>query len=75
MLEKLPGWILSNEQSVRREAAAYRDMTPEERLALVAVACEDVASILEMHQDPLRALEFEDRLPASTRRALARMRC
>lgn len=49
-------------------------MTPEERLSLVALACEDAVRILAMRDDAQRALDHEDPLPESTRRALARLR-
>ncbi len=35
-LAQLPKWVVSNEESVEREAQPYRAMTPEQRLALGA---------------------------------------
>jgi len=74
MLTKLPGWVVSNHESVERKVAPYRDMTPARRLEIVASACRDAASLLA--QNPLRerVLALSDPLPASSQAALARLR-
>ena len=74
MPNTLPAWIVSNEESVRREAARYRAMTPEDRLELVFSACEDAITILAMQEDPQRALDWVDPLPPSSVAVLARLR-
>lgn len=74
MLAKLPAWVISNEESVRREAEPYRDLTVEQRLDLVRRACADAMLLLAMRPDRQAALDHEDPLPESTRQALARLR-
>lgn len=74
MLTQLPRWVVSNSESVRREAQPYRDLTVEQRLALVRRACADAMLLLAMRPDRERALEYPDPLPESTKRALARLR-
>lgn len=73
-LRKLPGWILSNEESVRREAAPYREMTPERRLALGAAACKSAMRLALATTGPAIVFGYRDPLPEPSRRALERLR-
>lgn len=73
-LQKLPGWIISNQESVRREAAPYRDMSPERRLALGAVAARSVMNVAFIATDRDTVLGYRDPLPESSRRALDLLR-
>jgi hypothetical protein len=73
-LEKLPGWVVSNEESVRREAEPYRHMTPEERLALGAAAARAALEVTLAGPRAAEVLAYRDPLPASSVEALARLR-
>lgn len=73
-LEKLPGWVVSNEDSVRREAEPYRDMSPEERLALGAAASRSALAVALSTNDRETVLSYRSPLPTSTERALERLR-
>jgi hypothetical protein len=73
-LQKLPGWVISNQESVRREAAPYRTMSPERRLALGAVAARSVMKLAFLAADRDTVLGYRDPLPESSRRALERLR-
>jgi hypothetical protein len=74
MLKKLPGWVVSNHESVEREAVHYRGMTVDQRLELLASLCKMVPPLLEMNALRDRVLALRDPLPESSRRALARLR-
>lgn len=74
MLDKLPGWVISNEESVRREAGPYRDMTIEERARLRAAACRQAARQIAWRADRDRVLAWVDPLPESSVLALVRLR-
>jgi hypothetical protein len=41
----LPGWVTSNEESVKQEAADYIDMSPSEKATIVAMLCRDAVMI------------------------------
>jgi hypothetical protein len=69
----LPGWVIDNTESVRREAARYRGMTVEEKLVLVASACRTAALLLEASPNRDRALAHAAPLPLSTIEALQRL--
>jgi hypothetical protein len=73
-LDKLPGWVTSNEESVRREAEPYRHMTPAQRLALGARASRSALAVVM--QSPHRdvALTYRDPLPITSQQAMARLR-
>lgn len=73
MQGKLPGWVVDNRASVRREAELYRNMTPEERGARMAAAVRASARLLAIREDRLAVLQHRDALPASTVQALARL--
>lgn len=70
---ELPKWVVSNAESVRRECARYRDMTPGERLDHVRIACRSAARETFSLTDWKARLEWTDRLPESSRRAIARL--
>lgn len=70
----LPGWIVSNEESVRREAAPYRDMTPERRLALGAMASRSALRLALATTNRAIVLDYRDPLPESSSRAFERLR-
>jgi hypothetical protein len=73
-LHKLPGWVTSNEESVRREAEPYRHMTPAERLALGARASRSALAVVMQSPHRHTALTYRDPLPATSQQALARLR-
>ena len=70
----LPGWVVGDADSVRAEAAPYREMTVDQRQILLAAACRAAARILRHREDAELALALVDPLPPSTVRALARLR-
>ena len=74
MNDALPGWIVDDRESVRREAEPYRHMTPEQRAELLAAACRGMARLLRIRDDRDRVLAHTDPLPESTIRALERLR-
>ena len=65
---------MSDAESITREAAPYRNMTPEERARVLAAACRSVAPLLGLHADPRCVNDFVDALPQSTLKALERLR-
>ena len=69
-----PRWVVSNAESVRREATRYIDMPDEQRLGHLAAACRAAARLLALRADRQRALAHRDPLPESTILALARLR-
>jgi hypothetical protein len=74
MPTKIPGWVVSNLDSVRREAARYRDMTPEQKIDLVASACRTAATLLDASPNRDHALTLVDPLPPTSAAALERLR-
>jgi hypothetical protein len=70
----LPGWVVDNAESVRREAEPYRTMTPAGRAALLAAALRSAMRLLRCRSDARAALDHSDPLPESSLRALARLR-
>ncbi len=71
---KLPGWVVDDVTSVRREVAEWVDLTAVERWRLAEKCARDVIWALRMTPDPERILAHEDPLPASSVAALARLR-
>lgn len=71
---KLPGWVVDNRTSVRREAEPYRNLTPEGRLAILDSLCQDAMDILASRPDRETVLKYRDRLPQSSLAALRRLR-
>ncbi len=74
MSDCLPGWVVADRESVRREAEPYRDMTAEQRAGLLAAACRAMARMLALRADRDRVLAHEDPLPPSSVQALRRLR-
>ncbi len=74
MLDRLPGWVIANDASVREEVEPYLDATPAQRLAATRACCRSAIGVLRYHFDPERALTWVDPLPDSTVAALARLR-
>jgi hypothetical protein len=73
-LAKLPGWVVSNEESVRREAGPYRHLSDEERFERLAQACRGLVEILSFRDDAEQVMAWQDPLPASSLAHLARLR-
>lgn len=69
-----PAWVVDDVTSVRQEAAPYRDMSPEQRLAVLAAACRAATRLLLSREDRYLVLRHVDPLPESSVRALARLR-
>lgn len=70
----LPPSLRAENDPSREKAAAYADMTPEQRFLVLASVCRDAVALLALHEDPRRALSWQAPLPESTVRALARLR-
>lgn len=71
----MPAWASGDDAgSVREEAAPYKEMTPRQRLAILASACRAATRLLLSRDDHRRVLEHVDPLPESTIMALARLR-
>jgi hypothetical protein len=73
-LERLPGWVVDNDTSIREEVAPYVDMTMAERWEATQRCCEAAATMLRFHRKPETVFSHRDPLPSSTREALARLR-
>jgi hypothetical protein len=73
-LEKLPGWVVDDAQSVRDEVAHLIGTTPEQRWRLAVLCARDALWALRAGGNAAHALAHEDPLPASTVAALARLR-
>ncbi len=73
-LERLPGWVVDDDTSVREEVADYVGATPERLWALTRMCARSAVWALAFHEDPRAALEARDPLPPSTVAALARLR-
>ena len=73
-LAELPGWVVDDETSVRREVEALVPATPTERWAITRLCARDALWAARQSHDPEKVLEFEDPLPATTVAALARLR-
>lgn len=74
MLSKLPGWFVSEEQSVRDDVAPYVGLSPAQLWREVEGCAEDAMWAVRASGFPKRVLEHQDPLPESTLRALARLR-
>ena len=70
----LPLSLRKERHPARQEVQWARALTPEQRLAVVATLCRDVAVLLQMNDKRDRLLALRDPVPESTRRALARLR-
>ncbi len=70
----LPGWVVDDADSVRRESAPYRDMSASERGRCLAIACRDAFRIAASRADRDRVFGHRDPLPVGSVAALARLR-
>lgn len=73
-LAATPGWVIDNDASVREEVAPYVNATMAERWAATRQCSRAAITMLGFHKDRARALEYQDPLPESSQRALARLR-
>ena len=74
MLAKVPGWVVDDVASVRREMARYVGATPAELWRDVEDCARDAMWAVRASGFPERVLASEDPLPPSTIAALARLR-
>lgn len=70
---QLPKWVVTNAESVRRECARYRDLTPAQRLEHLRAACRAAMWQARALPDWERLRREPAPLPASTLRALERL--
>jgi hypothetical protein len=73
-LAKLPGWVVADEASVRREVEGTTGLTAAEYWAITRLCAGDALWAVRQSHDPDRVLALEDPLPATTVHALARLR-
>jgi hypothetical protein len=69
----LPPSLDRDVQTVQREVAFARGMTPEERVLGVALACRAAMDLLAYNASAARILSASDPLPESSIRALKRL--
>lgn len=74
VLPRLPGWIVDDAASVRAEVAEWRGLTAGERWRLAVRCSGDAMWAARASGHPQRILDQVEPLPASTVRALARLR-
>ncbi len=72
--ESLPAFARGDAVSVAYEARDYRDRTPAERAWMVGAACRAAARMIALRDDGDTVLDFRDPVPASSLKALARLR-
>jgi len=70
----LPRSLQKELHTIEEEVAYAKSLTPEERLHLVALACEASRQLLEINELRDKVLAMRDPLPASTIEALRRLR-
>ena len=73
-LEKLPGWVVDEDESVRSDVARYVGMPAEDLWRELEDCARDAMWAVRASSFPERALAYEDPVPESTRVALARLR-
>ncbi len=66
----LPASLRKERHTLEKEVAWAKALSPEERLAVTALLCRDVVTLLQMNPKRDRVLALQDPLPESTRRAL-----
>lgn len=64
-LDKLPGWVIDNDASVRAEVAPMVSASMSERWAATRACARATAAMLRFHRDPRRVLAHRDPLPES----------
>ena len=69
----LPPSLNRDLHPVAEEVAPYVEMTPEERLAIVAALSRDSIALLNLNPHRDEILTTRDEVPESTRRALRRL--
>ncbi len=72
--DRLPGWVIGNDDSVRQEVSPYRHATMAQRWDATRRCCRAAISMLRFNRDQARALAYRDPLPASSVAALERLR-
>jgi hypothetical protein len=70
----LPGWVVADEESVREDVARYVGMSPAELWREVEDCARDAMWAVRASPFPERVLAYEEPLPESSVRALARLR-
>lgn len=73
-LDKLPGWVVDEESSVKEEVAPYVDATPQQLWRHTEACAKDAMWAVRASGFPERVLAHRDPLPESTVRAMARLR-
>ena len=73
MLNRLPAWIVPNDESVRREAAPYLDMPLGEKRRHLRDACRLAGKLARAHPNPELVYTWVDPLPESSIAALKRL--
>ena len=74
MLASLPPSLQRERHPLSEEVAWAKQLTPEERLAVVAALCRDTITLLQMNDRRDLILAMRDPVPESTVRAFARLR-
>jgi hypothetical protein len=74
MLERLPGWVVDDVASVRREVAEWKGLSVADRWRLAHQCSRDAMWAIRAGGRAERILAHSDPLPDSTRAALARLR-
>ena len=75
MLSELPGWVVDDAASVRKEVAEWAGTTPAERWRLARLCSRDALWAARASGMQQRILDQVDPLPDSTIKALTRLRC
>lgn len=73
-LDRLPGWVVDEETSIRDEVSDYVGQTPERLWKLTRMCARSAVWALGFHEDRREALGHRDPLPESTIAALERLR-
>jgi hypothetical protein len=73
-LERLPGWVIDDDASVRDEVADAIGKSPEQLWEMTRSCARSSVWTLRFHTEPLAALDHRDPLPESTVAAMRRLR-
>lgn len=73
-LERLPGWIVDEDASVRSEVEEFRDKRPEDLWEMVRACARSAAWALAFHDEAQAVRDYREPLPESSTVALARLR-
>jgi hypothetical protein len=71
---KLPGWVVDEDTSIRRETEPLVGATPAQCWSRTQLCARDALWAVRHGIDPERVLAYRDPLPPSTEAALARLR-